>query len=1247
MQRARRSTLSMLVVGFALLGVIGVTPFSMPAVRRAAAVGWPVSVGAVVAEVVTGGVSASDEYVEIANAGATTIDLQNVELLYVSAAGSSPTRKVAWTAGRPLGPGQHLLVANAAGAFAAVADATYTSGLAATGGTVALRVIGGGVIDAVGWGDATNAFVEGSPAAAPTASASVERRPGGGNGNHTDTNDNASDFVVQAHPVAQNLASPVIAPSAPPSGSPPAPSQSDPPTAEPSALPTPTGSAPPPTPTPGATDTPAPSAEPTASPSASEPPVSATAVPVPTDPPSPTPTEPPATPAPTPYPSDTPAPSDVPVATPAPTVPPDPVATPEPVFTPDPTAPATDPPATPTPSPSTTVVVRVAAGRSAPDGARVTVEGVLTTSLGAIDEGRGAFVQDDSGGIALYFDAPVAASLPRGTRVRVTGTAGERYSQRVLRVAGSDVTDLGGSGQPPPDAILTGDAAEPFEGRLVVVEGVVTAAPTDVADGGSFTIDDGSGPVRVVAAAPPAGVVRGALVRAAGPLGQRDSSGTGTAGYRVYAMEPGDVVVLAVASPSPAASPSPVPSGSPTAAPSTGASASPTLQPSTSPSASPSVSASASAGPSSSPTPSPSAAAAATIAAVRDLQAGSRVRVRGVVTAEAGRVGPSLVSIQDATAGLAVHLPSGSVIPPRGAVLDVTGDLVAPYGQLEIRPAADTWRSDGSANLPAPAVIAGVLDESLEGLLVSVQGSVVAAPTMASAGDISFDVDLAGGARVRVQADTASGVPAAAFVRGRRYRLVGIVGQHASAIGRLDGYRVWLRDPADVTPLVDPSPSASAAPSATPHPSGTVSPSPSGGPTPGPSAPAVVSISAAILSRGLVVVEGVVVAGSGLLDAEGRAIVVQDATAAIMVRLPAGAAGVRSGRRLRIAGESGRSYGAPRILATTVADRGVAAQPSPVGLHAPPTAAVEWRLVRVSGVVRSVRRDGPAWKAEVAAGGTLVLVEGLAGAAIPADRLRTGATATIVGIAKRPYPTATDRRFAILPRSTADLTVTASGAGGADTSGGAASPRRPGGPAGRAAATARPAASSPRAEPPSAATPSAPLDVDLVDLPASAGRIVRVGGLITGVDGLGIVIDDGTATAHADLAGDAASVLPQLVPGLAVNLIGAAETGPGPRLAVTRAQDVIPVANPATPPDASPSPPVASAPPPRPPAAGDAFGLSDSAADPTDEPVPPAGSVVSVVVLLLCLALAGIAALFLRRRRPMRLMAHPLPGGRR
>ena len=173
-----------------------------------AVVGWPVSTGLLVAEVVTGGASASDEYVEITNAGSAPLDLAGYEIVYVTASGATTTRKAAWAEPMIIEPGRHVLIANALGLHAGIADATYSGGLAATGGAIALRRIGGDVVDAVGWGDATSGFVEGSAAVAPPAGSSVERRPGGLAGNSADTNDNAADWVVLGQPVPQPLAAP-------------------------------------------------------------------------------------------------------------------------------------------------------------------------------------------------------------------------------------------------------------------------------------------------------------------------------------------------------------------------------------------------------------------------------------------------------------------------------------------------------------------------------------------------------------------------------------------------------------------------------------------------------------------------------------------------------------------------------------------------------------------------------------------------------------------------------------------------------------------------------------------------------------------------------------------------------------------------------------------------------------------------------------------------------------------------------
>ena len=73
-------------------------------VARAAAVGWPTST-LVVSEVQTGGASASDEFVEVANQGAGAADLAGLEVVYATSSGSTVTRKATWSASTVLDPG--------------------------------------------------------------------------------------------------------------------------------------------------------------------------------------------------------------------------------------------------------------------------------------------------------------------------------------------------------------------------------------------------------------------------------------------------------------------------------------------------------------------------------------------------------------------------------------------------------------------------------------------------------------------------------------------------------------------------------------------------------------------------------------------------------------------------------------------------------------------------------------------------------------------------------------------------------------------------------------------------------------------------------------------------------------------------------------------------------------------------------------------------------------------------------------
>ncbi|HEY3523662.1 MAG TPA: lamin tail domain-containing protein, partial [Candidatus Limnocylindrales bacterium] len=254
-----------LAIAALLAAFAGAPDQTLPPITAAAAVSWPVSSSLLVAEVVTGGpASASDEYVELTNASSTDVDLAGLEVVYVTSSGGTVTRKASWAVPTLLAPGRHVLIANAAGAFATLADATYTGGFAATGGAITVRPVGGTPIDSVGWGDAANAYVEGGAAPAPAAGSSIQRLPGGSAGNVGDTNDNAADFFVDAAPVAQNLAaSPVPNPG-------PQPTATATPTVTPDADPTPTPThTPTPTPTPTAVPTPTPTATPTPAPTAS------------------------------------------------------------------------------------------------------------------------------------------------------------------------------------------------------------------------------------------------------------------------------------------------------------------------------------------------------------------------------------------------------------------------------------------------------------------------------------------------------------------------------------------------------------------------------------------------------------------------------------------------------------------------------------------------------------------------------------------------------------------------------------------------------------------------------------------------------------------------------------------------------------------------------------------------------------------------------------------------------------------
>jgi hypothetical protein len=1137
-----------------------------PVVEPLAVVAWPVST-LVVSEVQTGGASASDEFAELYNGGPLAADLVGLELVYATSTGSTVTRKATWTTSTILEPGRHLLIANAAGIYAGQADATYSGGFAATGGAVVLRAVGGNPIDAVGWGDATNAFVEGGPAVAPAAGSSIERLPGGAFGNGTDTNANQADFVV-AVPSPQNLATEPV----------PAPGPSATPTATPVPTPTPT-----PTPTATPTQTPVPTPSPTASPT------------------------PPASPTPAPTPTATPTPTPVPTPSPTPSPTPGPTPTPIP---------------TPTPTPTPPVITPIAVARAEADGSTVTIAGTLTTPLGAIDSSRVGFVQDATGGIALRLDAALTTPLAAGVTVTATGSLGSYFSLRTLNVTAAAIGITGASDLPTPLVTTTGALGEAVEGLRVEVSGTVTEAPASLADGLGVTIDDGSGPIRVVvapAAQAGAAIGTGDMVMAIGPLGQRDSSGTGATGYRVHATGAGELVVLVAPSPTPLPTPTPTPTPSSSASPPPSPSPSPTPTPTPAPTATPT--------PSPNPTPPPGTTPIATSAA-RVLPLGSNVTVGGVVTAEAGRLGtPPLLAIQDISAGIVVRLPDTAARPPRGSWIEVSGTLAAPYGQLEVRTLSNL-QVVGPAAMPSAVLIDGSTPgESTEARLITLSGTVKARPARASSGDITFDVDTGRGT-IRLAADASSNIAPGSINAGDRLRLTGVAGQRASRKGALDGYRVWLRDAADIVRVGGPAPSGSPTPSPSSAPGPTAAPS--GSPSSSPSA-AVMSIADAIRTRtGRVNVMGTVIAGASLLDATGRRIVIQDRSAAVEILLAGGSTAPRVATRLRVVGEIGRAYGAPRIRASLVTVIPGGATVAPLELRVAPGSAHEWRLVRVRGDIADVHKLGDRWHAELLVGGQRIPISGLAGARIPSTTLVEGRTATIVGIVRRPYPSATDRRFAIVPRGPADVSV-----------GGAADDRSPSSSRsnGANAPDARTAAGGPGpgAGPGGSSAAAQPIDVDLAEIRDHVGALVRVGGLVGDIGPDGFALDDGTAIGRIILRSAALDQLPLIETGDALNAIGVVEINPdsadslGFIVAVTDPAGIVRVGDPVgeTPSDAPSDGPSS--------AVGTA-GLDDATAHRAggllDASLPDLG-----IAGILLAGLASLAVTLVRRHRMRRQLA--------
>lgn len=168
----------------------------------------------VISQFQAGGTSnANDEFIEIHNIGPLPVDLSGHRLVYRSANGTGDVGPMAvWTSTTILQPGQFYLIASTSYSGGVVPDATYdpntcTCSLSASAGGLAIRSgdqNSGTIIDAVGWGNATNIFFEGTRTTAPPNSSSKARDENG----CKDTDNNSADFLTLTPSAARNSASP-------------------------------------------------------------------------------------------------------------------------------------------------------------------------------------------------------------------------------------------------------------------------------------------------------------------------------------------------------------------------------------------------------------------------------------------------------------------------------------------------------------------------------------------------------------------------------------------------------------------------------------------------------------------------------------------------------------------------------------------------------------------------------------------------------------------------------------------------------------------------------------------------------------------------------------------------------------------------------------------------------------------------------------------------------------------------------
>jgi predicted extracellular nuclease len=149
------------------------------------------------------------EFIELYNAGTGAVNLEGWSLWYRLADSGNKEPIYTWDARADIPAHGHYLLVRVGKDVGKIGDAEFAIPLFERKGGLALRDAEGRTVDTLVWGEGPTGYRTGSPAALPEDGGSLERLPGGDEGNALRTGDDSADFVANSSPAPQNSGDPI------------------------------------------------------------------------------------------------------------------------------------------------------------------------------------------------------------------------------------------------------------------------------------------------------------------------------------------------------------------------------------------------------------------------------------------------------------------------------------------------------------------------------------------------------------------------------------------------------------------------------------------------------------------------------------------------------------------------------------------------------------------------------------------------------------------------------------------------------------------------------------------------------------------------------------------------------------------------------------------------------------------------------------------------------------------------------